>query len=163
MKTCLDCMTTTTNDDLKRCNVCGGQNFKSGRPKTGYKMDPTEQKNGTMQMEKTPVKKDDTSRSTAQSNVNMQQGMTHDMGQIDYGDYTDDITVGKWIITFILMAIPIVGIIYAIITIATKKQSKSYTNYMIAALIMTAIAVVLSLVLGSVLTSLIVNMMYGMY
>lgn len=163
MKTCLDCMTTTTNDDLKRCNVCGGCNFKSGRPKTGYKMDPTEQEKGTMQMEKTPVRKDVTPRSMPQSNGNMQQSMTNSMGQIDYGEYSDDITIGKWIITFILMAIPIVGIIYAIITIATKKQSRSYINYMIATLIMTAIAIVLSLVLGSVLTSLIVNMMYSMY
>lgn len=163
MKTCLDCMTTTTNDDLKRCNVCGGCNFKSGRPKTGYKMDPTEQKADNIHTEKAPVRKDEAAKRNTQQNGNMQQSMPHGIGQIDYGEYSDDITVGKWIITFILMAIPIVGIIYAIVTIATKKQGKSYTNYMIAALIMTAIAVVLSLVLGSVLTSLIVNMMYSMY
>lgn len=166
MKTCLKCMTTTRNDELKTCNICGGEEFRSGRPKNGYKMDPTEdssvENKNTDTNDKTEiVNKEEHERITEKHNkVSEQTKYNYDYS---IAESNDEVTLGKWIVTFIIMAIPLVNIIYAIITILQKNKSRTYINYMKAALIMSIIAIVVSVALGSVISAFIANLMYSLY
>lgn len=57
------------------------------------------------------------------------------------------VTVGDWIITFIILCIPIVNIIALIVWLVSDNVSQSKKNFFIASLIIFVISVVLS-VLG---------------
>ena len=52
--------------------------------------------------------------------------------------------VGEWILTWILLAIPVVNLIAIIVWLAGKKTKKSKKNYVIATIIMTVISILLS-------------------
>ncbi len=58
-------------------------------------------------------------------------------------------TVGNWIVTYILMAIPIVGIIMLIVWAASNTENPNRKNWAIAMLIMWAISIVLMIILWS--------------
>lgn len=157
MKTCLKCMTTTSNNNLERCNVCGGTEFRQGRPKAGYKMDPSESIEQQNEIKHETDNKSKTGErivaETRASNIENSMAVNYD----------DTVSLGKWLLTFIIMAIPVIGIIYAIVNIVNKNNSNTYKNYMKASLVMTVIAFVLSIVAGSLLTSYIANLMYTLY
>ena len=178
MKTCLKCMTTTRNDELEECNICGGTDFRLGRPKTGYKMDPTEnnieinkdtftynkgKENKNIETRKNKVIQDTTEKVSL--GREQQQNTATEQFNYNYGtiDTSDEITLGNWILTFIIMAIPLLNIVYAIIKIVQKKKSRSYINYMKAALIMSILAIIVSVALGSVISAFIANLMYSLY
>ena len=177
MKTCLKCMTTTRNNEIKVCNICGGTDFRSGRPKTGYKMDPTEN-NIEVNKDTFTYNKEDKNIETQKNKViqditaekvSIDRGQQHNTAteQFNYNyntiDTSDEITLGNWIVTFIIMAIPLLNIAYAIITIVQKKKSRSYINYMKAALIMSIVAIIISMAIGSVISAFIANLMYSLY
>lgn len=162
MKTCLECMTTTSNDSLERCNVCGSTEFRHGRPKTGYKMDPTEEKVNE------PRVKENISNEKREGRVDDKKESKQDTPGIDYtamgeNAYTNDTSIGKWVLTFIIMAIPVVNIIYAVVVIVQKKVNTTMLNYMKASIIVSIIAWIVSAALGSLLTAMIVNTMYSLY
>lgn len=179
MKTCLKCMTTTRNDGLEACNICGGTDFRLGRPKTGYKMDPTEgniiEDKDTLTYNKikedkyieTRKNKEVQDRTAERVRISREQQQNTAIEQFDYNysniDTSDEITLGSWIVTFIIMAIPLLNIAYAIITIVQKKKSRSYINYMKAALIMSIVAIIISVAVGSVISAFIANLMYSLY
>lgn len=162
MKTCLECMTTTSNDSLERCNVCGSTEFRHGRPKTGYKMDPAEEKANELRV------KENISNEKREGMVDGKKESKQDTPDIDYtaieeNAYTDDISMGKWLLTFIIMAVPVVNIVYAVVVIVQKKVNTTMLNYMKASIIMSIIAWIVSVALGSLLTAMIVNTMYSLY
>lgn len=162
MKTCLKCMTTTSNDSLERCNVCGSTEFRHGRPKTGYKMDPAEEKANE------PRLKENISNEKREGMVDDKKESKQDTSGIDYpameeNAYTNDTSISKWVLTFIIMAIPVANIIYAVVVIVQKKVNITMLNYMKASIIVSIIAWVVSAALGSLLTAMIVNTMYSLY
>ncbi|MEO6053171.1 MAG: hypothetical protein ABIP97_04090 [Chthoniobacterales bacterium] len=59
-----------------------------------------------------------------------------------------EITVGQWIITFILQAIPIVGIVMIIIWAIGNNVPVSKRNYARAILILLAVVIVIGIVVG---------------
>lgn len=59
------------------------------------------------------------------------------------GDYAKVMTVGDWIVTSILMAIPIVNIIMLIVWISSANENPNRKNWAIATLIFMGIAIVL--------------------
>lgn len=171
MKTCLNCMTTTTNNNLEKCNVCGSSNFRAGRPKTGYKMDPSEVNEEAsaavddndnvaevhhMLLHNT-IPTEDTTHMTREEHIEM-----HNSG-IDYSGYSDDVTLGKWIGTLILLAIPVVGIVYAIVKIVKKSENITYTNYLKAQLIISVVSAILGFIFSGIIVNSLVNMLYYMY
>lgn len=55
------------------------------------------------------------------------------------------LTIGNWIVTFILLAIPLVNIIMLIIWAASSSENPNRKNFAIASIIMWAIAIVLGI------------------
>ena len=60
------------------------------------------------------------------------------------GDKDQTVGIGEWILTFILLAIPIVNLVMLIIWLAGKKTKKSKKNFLIAELILFLIGALLS-------------------
>lgn len=69
-----------------------------------------------------------------------------------YGQYEEPVTVGEWIITFIVLAIPLVGVIMLFVWAFGSGAKKSKKNLCLASLIMGliggAIGIILSIVFG---------------
>lgn len=60
-----------------------------------------------------------------------------------------DMSVGDWIIFAILMAIPFVNIIMWIVLLASSGTNRSLKNYLIAQIVVVAVALVLFFVFGT--------------
>lgn len=147
MKTCLGCMTTTLDDSLETCRICGGNNFKSGRPKEGYKIDTDAIK--------------ETKKSEIDNIKEKEENIVDSNGQYSV-NVTTDKTTSSWIVTFIVLSIPIVGVIYAIIKM-TKEIDTTIKNYYRAWIIMFVASLIVSALLSSVLAGFIKSMMYSLY
>ena len=148
MKTCLKCMTTTLDDETEKCRICGANEFRSGRPKTGYKMEEDELNKDE--------KQEEDNKGTGE------QILGSELPEYNY-DTNDDIKVSKWMVTFIIMSIPIVNVIYAIVNILMKNGNNSYISYMKATVIMNIIAILVSFVAGALFSELITNLIYTLY
>lgn len=160
MKTCLDCMTTTQDNNQERCAVCGGTNFRMGQPKR-----KREQGNGMNQQH------------SSVDNMNNQRNEHVSQNQVYANNYANapaymstglenveaDVTLGGWMLKMLILAIPIVRIIYAIVGIASAKNSKTVKNYFKAFLIMYAIGLVIGVIASQALVSVFTNMMYNLY
>ena len=60
-------------------------------------------------------------------------------------------SIGQWLVTFLLMAIPIVNIIMIIVWLASKNENPNRKNWVLAYLIVIAISIVLTFIIfGSV-------------
>lgn len=62
------------------------------------------------------------------------------------------ISIGQWLVTLLLTAIPIVNLVYILKTILNKDENPTKKNYLITVLIYFGIAVVLSIVITAVLS-----------
>lgn len=168
MKTCLKCMTTTLNDNIEKCNVCGSTNFRSGRPKTGYKMEETVEGKADSSKGNNTTKQNNVDKAYMAGSNNKSKAANQisntGIGNYDVDDYADDdVSIGSWVVTFIIMTIPVINIIFAIIKIAKSGSSKTVKNYFKASIIVNVAAIIISAVAGTVLTSMIVNFMYTLY
>lgn len=77
-----------------------------------------------------------------------------------YVPQTDnDVSIGDWLITMLLCAIPIVNIVMIIVWAATAKK-KSKKNWAIATLIVMVIGIVLSFLFGAAIVASIANLAY---
>jgi uncharacterized membrane protein YdbT with pleckstrin-like domain len=66
-------------------------------------------------------------------------------------DIAPVMSIGQWLVTFLLMAIPIVNIIMIIVWLASKNENPNRKNWVLAYLIVIAISVVLTFIIfGSV-------------
>lgn len=188
MKTCLKCMTTTMDDSLEVCPICGASNFRKGRPKQ-----KTETHNSNMNTEHRAASKGnnnaqeknkvsnngkenkDISNSreavkgntrknatSANEKLNIKGNEHQNVNNYNINMLNSDISISKWILTFLLCSIPFVGIVYALINIK-KSINDTYKNYMIAILIFKVIGIVAGVILTNVLTPIITNNMYSMY
>ncbi|HQQ68539.1 MAG TPA: hypothetical protein PLX77_06900 [Candidatus Cloacimonadota bacterium] len=63
-------------------------------------------------------------------------------------------TVGNWVVTMLLMMIPIVNIILMIVWAASSSENPNRKNWAISSLIFMAIGIVLWLILASTLVGL---------
>lgn len=63
-------------------------------------------------------------------------------------------SVGDWVITLILLSIPVVNIIMFIVWLTSSKTPQTKKNYLYASLVIIAIAFVVSLLFGSIFASL---------
>lgn len=71
----------------------------------------------------------------------------------------NDVSIGDWLITMLLCAIPIVNIVMIIVWAATA-QKKSKKNWAIATLIVMVIGIVLSFLFGAAIVASIANLAY---
>ena len=80
----------------------------------------------------------------------------------NYARKTEEMSVGSWIGTLILSAIPVVGFICLIVWAVSSSQEKlARKNWAIAQLILVIVVTVLSVILGIVITTSVASsMMY---
>lgn len=73
----------------------------------------------------------------------------------NYQGYQDEmelpVSMGEWLLMFILLAIPCVGLVLAIVWAFSKTEKKSKVNYCKAYLVMMLISLVFSLVISSIM------------
>ena len=68
-----------------------------------------------------------------------------------YQNVAPVMSIGQWLVTFLLMAIPIVNIIMIIVWIASKDENPNRKNWILAYLIVIAISFVLTFIIfGSI-------------
>ncbi len=75
-------------------------------------------------------------------------------GQQPYAAYpqtNSDVTVGEWLISFLILLIPIVNIVMMFVWAFSSTEKRSKSNYFKASLIMAAIGIVLSIVFSAVI------------
>lgn len=164
MKTCLNCMITIKDDSIEKCPVCGASNFRKGRPKNGVKYYED------IQREKFESTTESSSSEIGNNDSDIDIKDTKELDNVytvdnkNYNDMiiADDINIVKWIVTFVVCSIPIIGIIYAVIGIA-KARNRSYKSYLIAMLIFKIIGVIVGIVLNSIITPIITDYMYTLY
>ena len=68
-------------------------------------------------------------------------------------DIAPVMSIGQWLVTFLLMAIPIVNIIMIIVWLASKNENPNRKNWVLAYLIVIAISVVLTFIIFGSITS----------
>jgi uncharacterized membrane protein YdbT with pleckstrin-like domain len=78
------------------------------------------------------------------------------------GQLAPVMTVGNWIVTMLLMIIPLVNIILLIVWAASSGENPNKKNWAIAQLIFMAIGVVLWLVLASTMIGIMSSLTGGM-
>jgi len=74
---------------------------------------------------------------------------------INTGRYQSPVTVGDWVVTLIILAIPLVNLIMLIVWAFSSSTPKSKSNFAKASLIMMLIGLVLMLIFWSSLIALI--------
>ncbi len=74
-------------------------------------------------------------------------------------DLEPPLTVGDWVLTYVLTCIPCVGLIMLFIWAFSKTEPKSKSNWAKAMLIVTAVVLVLSLIFGASMASAMFNYM----
>jgi len=73
------------------------------------------------------------------------------MGYYPQTNVAPVMSIGQWLVTFLLMAIPIVNIIMIIVWLASKNENPNRKNWVLAYLIVIAISIVLTFIIfGSV-------------
>jgi len=72
-------------------------------------------------------------------------------------------TVGNWIVTMLLMIIPIVNIVLLIVWAASSSENLNRKNWAIATLIFFAISFVIGLILSITMAGLASSLTGGMY
>jgi hypothetical protein len=66
-------------------------------------------------------------------------------------DIAPVMSIGQWLVTFLLMAIPIVNIIMIIVWLASKDENPNRKNWVLDYLIVIAISIVLTFIIfGSI-------------
>ncbi|MDZ4956994.1 hypothetical protein GNF51_14530 [Clostridium perfringens] len=82
----------------------------------------------------------------------MDNNLTNDTNNdINYDKYSQPMTLKDWIITLLLMLIPIANIVLMFVWAFGSNVNKSKKTYFQASLIMTAIGIVFFLIFGSVI------------
>ncbi|MDD4100080.1 MAG: hypothetical protein PHT47_03225 [Candidatus Cloacimonetes bacterium] len=71
-------------------------------------------------------------------------------------------TVGNWIVTMLLMIIPLVNIILLIVWAASSGENPNRRNFAIATLIFAAISIVLWMIMASTIAGLMSSLTGGM-
>lgn len=71
-------------------------------------------------------------------------------------------SVGGWLLTMLIMIVPIVNIVMVFVWAFGSNTNKSKKNYFIAALIMAAIGIILSIVFAATLSSVINELLQQM-
>ena len=96
----------------------------------------------------------------------MQEGITMENPIIDpdyvppYARKTTDMSVGDWVLTLILTAIPLVGFICLIVwAVSSSPEKRSRKNWAIAQFILTLVVLVLTVVLIAVYGAAIMDLM----
>ena len=96
----------------------------------------------------------------------MQEGITMENPIIDpdyvppYSRNTTDMSVGDWVLTLILTAIPLVGFICLIVwAVSSSPEKRSRKNWAIAQFILTLVILVLTVVLIAVYGAAIMDLM----
>ncbi len=90
--------------------------------------------------------------------------MEQDPRQVtNQGQLAPIMTIGNWVVTMILMIIPLVNIILLIVWAASSSENPNRKNWAIATLIFMAISFVLWLIFASALAGFIGSMGGGMY
>ncbi|MFA6865984.1 MAG: hypothetical protein WCR54_00535 [Clostridia bacterium] len=65
------------------------------------------------------------------------------------GNYEKVTSIGQWLLTIVLLAIPIVNIVFFIIWAFGGGDNKNRTNYIRASIIPLLVAIILSIILGT--------------
>lgn len=82
----------------------------------------------------------------------MDNNLTNDTNNdINYDKYSEPMTLKDWIITLLLMLIPIANIVLMFVWAFGSNVNKSKKTYFQASLIMAAIGIVFFLIFGSVI------------
>lgn len=70
-------------------------------------------------------------------------------------DINEVISIGEWILTFIVLSIPVVNIVMAIIWLMSSKTKQTKKNFLIAMLVIWAATILLFFMLGASLSNLV--------
>ena len=83
------------------------------------------------------------------------------MGTQAFTEQNKPLTIGDWLITFILLSIPVVGLIFLLYWILSSSSNVNRKNFCIAAIIFQAALIILTFVLFFILFSMghLVNIM----
>lgn len=73
------------------------------------------------------------------------------------------VSVVGWILTFIMLALPGINIIYVIVSLVSKKTSKTKKNYLIAVLVMGMLSIGIALIAATMFSSLFNQLMYSTF
>jgi hypothetical protein len=82
--------------------------------------------------------------------------------QPQYDPTKEVMSVGQYIITFILSAIPVVNVICWIVWLASSNTNKNKKNYLIAIIVLWIIGIVISVVAGVLMTAMGVDVLSQM-
>ncbi len=153
VKKCTQC-SQILSDDTKFCFKCGGGNYEPVIESGGDYQQPTYQQPSQQPQ---PQQSYYTQQPAYQQPAAYQTTTTY---QQSSGDRP--VSIGMYILFFILSAIPLVNLIFAIVVAASSGFQKSYRNLAKAWLILLVIGIVLSIVLSIALQGFFESIVYNL-